>query len=492
MLSLRRFSICLAALAVCLLFTQPAVAQNKKLTLSLNPNSVSGGGTVSGSVSRNGPTGTSVTVSLSSSIAGAVTMPASVTIAGGQSSTSFNVTAGTNPGSVTITASADGHSSGSAGLTITAPSTPPPLVRYNVVWLGDFGASYKYSNASSANIHGEIVGLSYKDLAEGSGSYRVATRFTPNGPVDLNEEMADLLEASNTGDWPYDGDWIAYWADDINDLGQIVGTVTKSTGSSWAYIYDPGNGEVGDDGYREPSLNILPRPDGIRTMSGRGINNFGEIIGEYRRFGDDEPMQCFTASPVDDYEFTDMGSRNGAVGPQLKINDLGQMAIGTHRYTPPYVDEGDVLVDGVFDIFPFRINSINVFGEVGGYLRQEVGKRGRNIIYNYTVYRALSPDALETIYQGTEQALWVHINDYYDVAFTRSSRLFLYRDGIGEIDIDTTVVDNKWENARQVRCSKLMNPLQVGDNQEFPIMIGYAEITSGEWEAFYLFPDEGP
>lgn len=209
-----------------------------KVYQHLSPNSVSAGDTVLGTVSHNASTGTPVTVVLSSSIDGAVTMPASVTIDAGQSSTSFNVTAGTTPRSVTITASAGGYQSGSAGLTIT----PPSLVRYNVVWLGNFLGD-NYSAALSSNIHGEIVGLCSRTVD--GVRVRVATRFTDKGPVDLNDEMADLLEESG------DGDWRAYRADGINDLGQIVGTVTKSTRSSWVYIYDPGYGSLhADENYR--------------------------------------------------------------------------------------------------------------------------------------------------------------------------------------------------------------------------------------------------
>lgn len=452
----------MAGLAICLLLTPPAMAQKvkKQLTVTLAPNSVSTGGEVIGTVKHNTSTGSPVTVSLTSSNASAVSMPATVTINAGQSSASFTITAGATPQSVTITASAGGFQSGSASLTIQAPS----LGKYAVHWLGFFeGQTTSY--AISANSNGEIVGQSRKTTVNGS-SVNVAARFTATGPVDLNVEMAGLL--SNIPGGP----WRASRAHDINDWGQIAGTVTKSPGLR-AFVYDPGDSTVS----RPASLTIVEHPDAWPTDVG-GINNSGQIVGHYKT---DSGTFGFVATPPL-YEIIDVAPAyiDGAQGKS--INDMGQLVLHTAeagmRYTP----------NNLFDIFPFYIKEINELGDVAGQLRTEVKKGGRSQ-FTYNVYRAASPDLIETIYQGTVDSNSPSINDYRDVAFTQNRRLMLSRVGKDIVNIDSLTEDTKWKNASGMWCCKLMNPaVDGGGNIGLPIIVGYANLSLGVTEAFVLIP----
>lgn len=94
-------------------------------SVTLNPTSVTGGTSSTGTVTLSGaaPSGGAV-VSLSSSAAGA-TVPASITVAGGASSATFTVNTGavTAPTPITITATYSGASK-TAALTVTPSGTP--------------------------------------------------------------------------------------------------------------------------------------------------------------------------------------------------------------------------------------------------------------------------------------------------------------------------------------------------------------------------------
>jgi hypothetical protein len=84
-----------------------AVTAAALVTLSVNPTSVNGGGTATGTVTLNGkaPAGGAV-VALSSSNTAAATVPSSVSIAAGSNSASFNVASKTVHSITTVTISA--------------------------------------------------------------------------------------------------------------------------------------------------------------------------------------------------------------------------------------------------------------------------------------------------------------------------------------------------------------------------------------------------
>jgi hypothetical protein len=339
---------------------------------------------------------------------------------------------------------------------------PPPPVQYTVVWLGTLGGAYNYSSALAANARGEIVGLSASDLATAP---RLATRFTPAGPVDLNVEMADLLGARS------DGPWRAWIARDINDQGQIAGAITRGLGSH-PFIYTPG------DEISPRELQILPQiANGITYAC--GINNRGEIVGLYEGDGGGAFVAADGGAPID------MGPLSFNPSSAL-INDSGQIAFATGRYTPLAVI-GDA---GTFEPFPGYLHSINSTGDVaGGYATTTTGK-GRTRT-SQTVYRASGPGAIQVIYQGTS-ATFPLINDRRDICFLAGNRITLFRDGYGLIAIDTTLTnaDSKWTTANSTVANVLQNPQDVSS---FPIIMGQADLESaGSEEAFVLVPSTVP
>jgi len=350
-------------------------------------------------------------------------------------------------------------------------TTPPPPVQYSVVWLGILGGTY--SSAQSANSHGEIVGLSYE--ANGSG-VRVATRFTGAGPIDLNVEMADLLAART------DGPWKAWIADDINELGQITGAITRSPGT-WPFIYDPGDPDTG----RPRTLEILPQIDNNPTRA-VGINNLGEIAGYYEA---NQSAHAFVYTPGG--PFIDMSPLHFSGMQTSVLNDAGQIAFWQGRYTPN-ANLGDV---GTFNSFPGGLNGINSYGDVVGQFHT-ITTKGNRATYINKVYRAADPNNLEVLYTGSatstaNYAVNACINDHRDVCFTVNDRLILYRDLNGLVNIDSTVVDSKWTNARSTLATELMNPESDSSGTiGFPSIIGYARLSSSETEAFVLIPATVP
>jgi hypothetical protein len=105
-------------------------AQNAPVlsSLTLSPASVTGGGTSRGTITLTAaaPAGGAV-VTLNSSNTAAATVPASVTVAAGAASATFNVTTKTVTSSVSVTISAAfGGVTRSAALTVAAQSSPPP------------------------------------------------------------------------------------------------------------------------------------------------------------------------------------------------------------------------------------------------------------------------------------------------------------------------------------------------------------------------------
>ncbi len=118
--------------------TNPPPASQTLLSVALNPSSVTGGSSSTGTVTLSGAAYSPVMVNLTSS-ASAATVPASVTVAAGASSANFTVstsavTAGTP---VTITASYGGAAK-TAPLTVT-PATGTPAGTYTLTVTGTSG-----------------------------------------------------------------------------------------------------------------------------------------------------------------------------------------------------------------------------------------------------------------------------------------------------------------------------------------------------------------
>ena len=99
-------------------------------SLSLNPTSVTGGNSSTGTVTLSGaaPTGGG-TIALSSSNTAAATVPSSVTVAAGATSATFTVSTSAVAASTTVTISATySGATRSASLTVTPASPPPPTL----------------------------------------------------------------------------------------------------------------------------------------------------------------------------------------------------------------------------------------------------------------------------------------------------------------------------------------------------------------------------
>ncbi|MEL6108011.1 MAG: Calx-beta domain-containing protein, partial [Planctomycetota bacterium] len=102
-----------------------------QLSLSLNTGAIAeNGGSTSGTVSRTGDTSQSVVISLQSSDTGEATVPATVTILAGQTTTNFNVSGvdddivdGTQ--TITLTAGASGHTGDTETVDVTDDDVPP-------------------------------------------------------------------------------------------------------------------------------------------------------------------------------------------------------------------------------------------------------------------------------------------------------------------------------------------------------------------------------
>jgi len=99
-------------------------------TLSLNPTSVTGGNSSTGTVMLSGPAPTSgATVTLSSSNTTVANVPSSVTVAAGATSASFTVSTSAVAASTTVTISATyAGATRSASLTVAPAPPPPPTV----------------------------------------------------------------------------------------------------------------------------------------------------------------------------------------------------------------------------------------------------------------------------------------------------------------------------------------------------------------------------
>jgi probable HAF family extracellular repeat protein len=331
-------------------------------------------------------------------------------------------------------------------------------VEYDVVWLGTLGGSE--SSALAVNSSGQVVGWSF----DANGNQR-ATYFSPTGPIDLNSLMADLISARA------DGPWTAWIAADINDLGQITGSIRPSSGISHPFIYDPG--DPASD--RPRRLIILDQLHGATTR-GWAINNLGDIAGDY--FGDGGGSFVYSPGGV----LIDMGPIY-AEG----INDAGQVvfwdeALGSSwRYTPDLA-LGD---NGQFVPFPGGLWDINFYGDVAGVTHTQI----RRNKYVDTIYRASDPASQQVIYEGSA-ASFPCINDEMDVCFVADGRLKLYtdKDGLGLIDVDPLVTGDNASLSKWGAGSTVPQEITNRDDSGFPIICGYGHFVGGVTEAFVLVP----
>ena len=344
-------------------------------------------------------------------------------------------------------------------------TTTLPNIRFEVQFLGTLGGDQ--SSVSGMNQAADIVGSSN----DSQGVFRAARFIAGFGAVDLNVEMADLLGARS------DGPWLTTSAVDINDWGQIVGSIKVPGGYTHTFFYDPG-----DAGLARPrTLEILPL---VRATTTRpiAINYWGQIVGSYS-LPNEGGSFVYSPGGVP----IDMGTEMSAKG----INDSGQVVfakVGNEslRYTPDAFLGGA----GTYESFPFfcNLHSINSSGVLVGY--KQVLLRRNN--YEYTAYRAAAPGSLQILLRSSSSSVnTLCINDDNDAIVGTDGRSSLYTDmnGMGLIKLDGVVVGTpaaltKWrEHFATVRA--MTNRYPVNATSSYPKMAGEAGLPR---QAFLLVP----
>lgn len=160
------------------------------------------------------------------------------------------------------------------------------------------------------------------------------------------------------------------WASDINDHGQIVGTINA--------VCDPFTGFLYEDG--EYTL-LPPAPGGVYSWA-NAINNLGQVVGT-RSIGDGvNPQNAFVWSREDG--FIDLGLMDAFGTSGIGVNTSGQV-VG-FRGLLASTEEGFVWDDGQIAFlgdFPgggtTGVGGINKFGDVAGYSRIRVAIGGESI-----------------------------------------------------------------------------------------------------------------
>lgn len=345
---------------------------------------------------------------------------------------------------------------GGGGGTTTLPS-----IRFEVQFLGTLGGDR--SSVSGMNEAADIVGSSN----DSQGVFRAA-RFIPGfGAVDLNVEMADLLAVRT------DGPWTATSAVDINDWGQIVGSIkVLSLPNSYThtFFYDPGDAVLA----RPRTLEILPL---VRETTTRpvAINNWGQIAGNYSLPNE---VGSFVYSPGDIP--IDMGTGMDVKG----MNDSGQVVFAKFGYESLRYTPNALLGDaGTYESFPFfcNFNSINSAGVLAGYKQVPL----RKTINEYTAFRAAAPGSLQVLLRSSSSSVsTLCINDDNDAIVGTDGRSSLYTDmnGMGLINLDNLVVGTpaavtKWrEHFTAVRAMTKRYPVDA--TSSYPVMSGTAGLPN--------------
>jgi hypothetical protein len=110
------------------------------LALSVSPTAVSSGTAAQGTVTLGSPAGgKGTTVALSSSDPGVAGVPATVTVARGQTSATFAITTGPTAGALVTITAAQGRATSSALLTVTAPDLVSLVLNPSTIREGDTG-----------------------------------------------------------------------------------------------------------------------------------------------------------------------------------------------------------------------------------------------------------------------------------------------------------------------------------------------------------------
>jgi probable HAF family extracellular repeat protein len=170
--------------------------------------------------------------------------------------------------------------------------------------LGNMGEAYTTANAINSN--GHLTG--FGEDADGLMHAFVYTGIPGSGGTMIDLGFPD-------GVWMTEGQ-------DINDNGQVTGTIYYDAGDDRAYRYD---GPAGSGAY----VNLGTLPGGTHSY-GNGINNHGQVVGDAIVSGSRHAF-LYTGTPGDGGQMYDLGTLGGSYVTATAINDSGQI-VGASNY----------------------------------------------------------------------------------------------------------------------------------------------------------------
>ena len=211
-----------------------------------------------------------------------------------------------------------------------------------------YGTKLSVTHVSDINVAGHVVGDSYY-----YGGIQRAFLWT-------NGTMIDLGTLGGTYSL----------AEEINDLGQVVGMASNADESPVPFLLTPedtnGDGspdrwfrDLDGDGAND-LMSSLGLPAGATRTAATGIHNAGQVVG-VAQFSDSH-SEAF----LWDGAFTELGTLGGGHSSAYGINDAGQVA----GYAVDALGRGRAFLwdssHGMMDLGPGSAAAINTFGSVVG------------------------------------------------------------------------------------------------------------------------------
>lgn len=209
------------------------------------------------------------------------------------------------------------------------PEPPPPTVSYSIEILPTLGGDR--SAVYGMNGDGDAVGLSYTEvLGSRSWPHGFLYDYQTQSVIDLHDLFVfeGLLDNLPYGPIEYDTEtgWVVTTADDLNDSGQIIGTIRLAENGigteTIQFRYTPETATT-------PSFieEILPLVEGD-AVALRAINNAGLVVG-YALGEDGLEHPVAWSEPFDETTGSggtiDLGIYNGQSTFPSDVNDFGEL-----------------------------------------------------------------------------------------------------------------------------------------------------------------------